>query len=62
MKYKENKDTFKDPVCGMTVNKLTASATCEHGGKIYYFCADVCRDKFEKEPDKFISKWLPPGL
>jgi YHS domain-containing protein len=62
MKYKKVKETFKDPVCGMEVSRLTALATCEYNGKTYYFCAEICRDKFEKEPDKYISKWLPPEL
>jgi YHS domain-containing protein len=62
MKYKEVKETFKDPVCGMEVSKSTAPATSEYRGKTYYFCAELCRDKFEKEPDKYVSKWLPPGL
>lgn len=62
MNYKEMKDVFKDPVCGMEVSKLTAPATSEHKGKTYYFCAEICRDKFEKEPDKYINKWLPPSF
>ena len=57
MEYKESKDNFKDPVCGMVVSRLTATASCEHEGRIYYFCADVCRDKFESNPKKYIRKW-----
>jgi len=57
MTKKEEKSTYKDPVCGMTVSQLTAPATCEHRGKMYYFCADVCRDKFEVDPDKYTGKW-----
>lgn len=50
-------NTFKDPVCKMVVSRLTAAATCEYDGKTYYFCADVCRDKFERNPEKYVSKW-----
>lgn len=57
MEYKETKDTFKDPVCGMAVSRLTAPVTCEYSGKIYYFCADICRDRFEANPDQYIGKW-----
>ena len=57
MKNKEAKNTFKDPVCGMVVSRLTAPATCEYNGKTYYFCADTCRDNFKVNPDKYINKW-----
>lgn len=26
-----------------------------YAGKTYYFCSDDCRDKFEKNPDKYIQ-------
>lgn len=57
MKNKEEQDTYKDPVCGMVVGRLTAPATCLYDGKTYYFCADVCRDEFEANPEKYTSKW-----
>jgi len=57
MKNKEEKGTYKDPVCGMVVSRLTAPATCRHDGKTYYFCSDICRDKFETKPEKYTGKW-----
>jgi YHS domain-containing protein len=47
MKNKEIKNTFKDPVSGMVVSRLTAPATREYNGKTYYFCADICRDNLK---------------
>jgi YHS domain-containing protein len=40
--------------CGMrlTVNKATPGAT--YGGKDYYFCDDMERDAFVKDPNKFL--------
>jgi YHS domain-containing protein len=57
MKTKEVQDTYKDPVCGMVVSRLTAPVTYEYEGKTYYFCADICRDNFKANPDKYIGKW-----
>jgi len=58
MKYnKKARNVFIDPVCKMAVSKLTAAATFDYKGKTYYFCAEVCRDKFENNPEKYISKW-----
>ena len=56
-KNKEQQETYKDLVCGMEVSRLTAPATAEYHGKTYYFCADLCRDKFDSAPEKYIDKW-----
>ena len=57
MKKKKVKENFKDPVCGMIVGRLAAPTTYEYEGKTYYFCADVCRDSFKADPEKYINKW-----
>src|SRR5438128_12319765 len=46
----------KDPVCGMTVDSLTASARRVHVGKTYFFCAPGCAERFEKEPGRYLKK------
>jgi YHS domain-containing protein len=46
----------KDPVCNMNVDEKKAAATSVYRGETYYFCAKVCKEKFEKEPEKFIAK------
>lgn len=45
-----------DPVCKMEVNEDEAAAKTEHEGKTYYFCAVMCKEKFEKEPEKYLEK------
>lgn len=46
----------KDPVCGMSVDEKKAAAKSSHKGQTYYFCAVACKEKFDKQPDKFIGK------
>jgi YHS domain-containing protein len=46
----------QDPVCKMNVDESAAAATTEYKGKIYYFCAEGCKETFEKEPDKFVEE------
>src|SRR5438552_15281804 len=45
----------KDPVCGMTVDSLTASARRVHEGKTYFFCAKGCAQAFANEPRKYVK-------
>ncbi len=42
-----------DPVCGMQVVTGNATAHAEHDGKTYWFCSDLCRDRFVKDPAKY---------
>lgn len=46
----------KDPVCGMEVDKKSPVATSTYKGEIYYFCAKGCKEKFDKEPEKYVQK------
>jgi len=46
----------KDPVCGMDVDEKKAAATSTHDGKTYYFCAKGCKNAFDKEPEKYLSR------
>jgi len=39
----------RDPVCGMRLSPKTAGRALRHIGKTYYFCAEGCKDKFEKK-------------
>jgi YHS domain-containing protein len=43
-----------DPVCGMTVATREAK-TSVHEGRIYYFCSQNCREKFETSPASYRS-------
>lgn len=44
------------PVSGETMLKSQAKATFEYEGKTYYFCHEACKDKFIKDPAKYIGK------
>jgi YHS domain-containing protein len=45
-----------DPVCKMQVDEKKAAATSEYKGQTYYFCAVVCKSKFDKNPDEYVSR------
>ena len=46
----------KDPVCGMNVEESKAAATSTYGSQTYYFCAKVCKENFDKDPEKYLKK------
>jgi YHS domain-containing protein len=48
-------DTAVDPVCGMEIKKSEANATYEYDGKTYYFCMEGCKEKFVKDPSKYVK-------
>lgn len=47
--------TVRDPVCGMTVDPAAGKPTLEHDGKVYHFCCNGCRTKFEADPSAYIE-------
>jgi YHS domain-containing protein len=46
----------KDPVCGMNVEESKAAVTSTYKGRTYYFCAKVCKESFDKDPEKYLLK------
>ena len=46
----------KDPVCGMMIEDTTATARSTHEGKTYYFCSEQCKQSFDADPAKYVSK------
>ncbi len=46
----------KDPVCGMEVHDTDKAATAEYNGKQYYFCSEMCKNKFTEESEKYVEK------
>ena len=42
-----------DPVCRMTIREDTAVEKVEYEGNTYYFCAAGCRERFEKDPERY---------
>jgi Cu+-exporting ATPase len=58
----------KDPVCGMSVDTLSAKHSAEHDGRAYYFCCAGCRTKFTADPVRYLAAAVastpapaPPG-
>lgn len=47
----------KDPVCGMPVSSSKAFKATEQG-KDYYFCSKSCREKFQSDPEAYLSPEL----
>lgn len=43
-----------DPVCKMTLDEEKAPYRSEHAGKTYFFCGMGCRDRFDKDPEKYL--------
>jgi Cu+-exporting ATPase len=50
-----------DPVCGMRVDPVTAKHRFSYNGQDYFFCSARCRERFEAEPEKFLSPGAPPA-
>jgi len=62
MKHQGSERTFKDPVCGMEVSRLTAVEEMDHQGKTYYFCSGNCRQAFEAEPENYLRRHRQHGV
>ena len=44
-----------DPVCKMQVDESKAAGKSEYNGKTYYFCAKVCKAKFDANPSQYVK-------
>jgi YHS domain-containing protein len=63
--YHEN-DKVTDPVCQMSFPPTEAADSLEYKGRLYYFCVEGCRRKFETAPERYVPhptsiKDLAPG-
>jgi YHS domain-containing protein len=45
----------KDPVCGMMIDQKTAKGESSYKGQTYYFCAAICKTKFDQNPAKYVK-------
>ena len=52
---RKTKNTVVDPVCGMAVVPGIKDIITTIDGDTYYFCAEGCRQSFEKNPKKFLD-------
>jgi len=44
-----------DVVCKMEIDEKTAKWKSEYKGKNYYFCSPMCKQKFDRNPEKYIK-------
>ncbi len=44
-----------DPICKMTVDATKAKHKSEYQGKWFYFCCAGCKQKFEAQPEQYLS-------
>jgi len=44
-----------DAVCNMQVDEKTAKWKSEYKAKTYYFCSPICKQKFDRSPERFIK-------
>jgi P-type Cu+ transporter len=47
--------TVKDPVCGMTVDPLTAKQRASFEETTFHFCSAGCKAKFEANPARYVA-------
>ncbi len=58
-------DSAIDPVCGMTVDIVSARArdlVAEHEGMTYYFCGKGCKLDFADEPGSYLDPSYSPSM
>ena len=46
----DNRQAYRDPVCGMTSDEEGAFTPYQHQGTTYYFCSAGCLEKFQRNP------------
>jgi YHS domain-containing protein len=46
----------RDPVCKMDVDPSRAAATSTYKGDTYYFCSAQCKQRFDSDPESFVSR------
>jgi len=51
-----NTTAVKDLVCGMDVEPATAAGRSEYQGETYYFCGASCKEKFDLNPEQYVSQ------
>jgi Cu+-exporting ATPase len=45
-----------DPVCMMDLSGMHGKFAYEFEDETYYFCSEMCKERFAKEPHKYVKK------
>jgi len=53
--------TATDPVCGMSVDPVTARGVAQYQGNTFSFCSPQCMHRFLAEPLKYLAPGYRPG-
>jgi Cu+-exporting ATPase len=48
-------DVVTDPVCGMSVDTAAGKPSLVHEGETYHFCGRRCHDRFEADPEFYLT-------
>ena len=46
----------RDQVCGKDVDESTATAKSQYEGDTYYFHSEECKQKFDSDPESYVSR------
>lgn len=46
----------RDPVCDMEVDERDAAASSYYEGDRYYFCSEDCKQRFDADPERYVSR------
>ena len=49
-------EPIQDPVCGMQIPASRARDFTEYKGQTYHFCSTVCKDQFDRDPERYVSQ------
>jgi len=49
---------LRDPVCGINSGDVAEMVSFSYDGKKYFFCGEECRNRFKKNPKRFLKKPL----
>jgi len=52
---KETGKMVLDVVCNMEIDEKTAKWKSEYKEKTYYFCSPMCKQKFDRSPEKYVK-------
>jgi YHS domain-containing protein len=45
-----------DPVCGMSIDSVTAAGVSQYDGRTFYFCSEECKRQFDADPGRFAER------
>jgi P-type Cu+ transporter len=49
-----------DPVCGKELEQHEAQALGQRHDRVYYFCSNECKDRFDQHPAKYLRRQPEP--